>query len=68
MLNALIQPFEGTLVEAIQNLFTNDHTVKEEPEKYPSVASMPLPIVESYNVAFWFLNTSAFPFARHFGA
>jgi len=40
MLNALIHRFEGTLVEAIQNLFTSDHPVKEEPEEYPSVASI----------------------------
>jgi len=40
MLPALIYRFEGTLVEAIQNLFTTDNTVKEESEEYPSFASL----------------------------
>ncbi|MFK4997546.1 hypothetical protein ACI2OX_08410 [Bacillus sp. N9] len=40
MLHALIHHFEGTLVKAIQNLFTGDNTNKEKPKEYPSFASL----------------------------
>lgn len=40
MLGALIHRFEGTLVEAIQHLFSSDNKVQEVPVEYPSFASL----------------------------
>lgn len=40
MLNALIHRFEGTLSEAIKNLFHRHHDVKEQTKKYPSFATL----------------------------
>src|SRR5699024_7829803 len=39
MLHALIHHFEGTLVEAIQNIFSSTKT-KVEPKEYPSFTSL----------------------------
>jgi len=40
MLNALIHLFEGTLIEAIQNVLSKDNNTKKESKKYPSFASL----------------------------